>query len=448
MKSFLLTILWGLGALCLHAQNLTQTGSLNQARWSHSSQLLTNGKVLAFGGDDNLFSNLSVRNSAELYTPFSGSWSLTGAMNEARTRLTSAILPNGNVLAIGGDDGSLNVKKSCEVYDIATGTWSYTDSMQEARYHHATVVLGDGRVLVAGGEFGSGGVAEIYDPASSTWSTTGTMGTEHGSELELTLLNDGKVLATGGGDARSVAEIYDPAAGTWSTVGQAMMGERHGHSATLLNNGKVLLVGGYNFSSQLSSEIFDPVAMTFTATGSQLTNKTSHPAVKLSNGNVICWDIGDFFSVGNTKIVEIYDVTTGTWSTFPTAILGKQASTMHVLASGQALTVGGSATTGNGSLPQCFLINAGSTTAAEGNVKPQVSFDVFPNPSNRDFEIQFSGSGKFEFQLINQFGVLVSEQTGFSGMSVNVENLPAGIYHGTLMQKGEILAMQNIIVSK
>src|SRR5438034_7345390 len=54
------------------------TGNLNIARYGHTATLLQNGKVLVVGG-------YGGETSAELYDPATGTWSITGSQNTART---------------------------------------------------------------------------------------------------------------------------------------------------------------------------------------------------------------------------------------------------------------------------------------------------------------------------------------------------------------------------
>ena len=68
----------------LASGNFNRTGSMNVARESHTSTLLSNGQVLVAGGGDGLIGYLS---SAELYNPATGTWALTGSMS-GRARIT------------------------------------------------------------------------------------------------------------------------------------------------------------------------------------------------------------------------------------------------------------------------------------------------------------------------------------------------------------------------
>jgi hypothetical protein len=73
-----------------------QTGSMHQTRISHTATLLSNGNVLAAGGD------ISADPSTELYNQATGRWSTTGSLGTARNYHTATLLPNGKVLVAGG----------------------------------------------------------------------------------------------------------------------------------------------------------------------------------------------------------------------------------------------------------------------------------------------------------------------------------------------------------
>jgi hypothetical protein len=111
------------------------------------------------------------------------------------------------------------------------------------------------------------------------------------------------VLVAGGNDDNpnylASAEIYDPAAGSW-TATASLTTARIYHTATLLPNGTVLVAGGWNLvlvqgsNSTVSvatflaasAEIYDPVAGTWTTTGSMTTARAQQTlAVVLSLAN-------------------------------------------------------------------------------------------------------------------------------------------------------------------
>src|SRR5205085_4372648 len=134
-------------------------------RISHTATLLPNGQVLVVGGDNGneFFSNVvgGIVLTNELYDPNTGSWSITGSLNTGRGSHTATLLPNGRVLVAGGDDGA-----SAELYNLTTGTWNYTGSLSPREDHTATL-LPNGRVLVAGGDDGANVVGSGVHVVSS-----------------------------------------------------------------------------------------------------------------------------------------------------------------------------------------------------------------------------------------------------------------------------------------
>ncbi len=89
----------------------------------------------------------------------SGTWTLTGSLHIARADSTATLLPNGQVLVVGGGG------TSAELYTPATGSWTTTGSMHTARDYPSTALLPNGQVLVAGGSWaGPLASAELYNP--------------------------------------------------------------------------------------------------------------------------------------------------------------------------------------------------------------------------------------------------------------------------------------------
>ena len=241
----------------------TATGSLNVGRGSHVSALLNDGRVLVAGGIDWLSPNTPCFDSAELYDPSSGRWTLTSAMRHRRNGAMGAKLADGRVMVMGGyeDESSLRFLRSAEIFDPTRGTWTLTSEASREIGNAGMVRLSDGRVLLAGGVTRVGGKdtsraeAEIYDPATDTWAPTGSMATPR-SQFPLLLLDDGRVLAVGGvlrpqGKALAEAETFDPTSGTWSPAGRLAV-QRWNHRVLRVGR-QVLVLGGYNASGQLGS---------------------------------------------------------------------------------------------------------------------------------------------------------------------------------------------------
>jgi hypothetical protein len=239
-------------------KTFTLTGSLNSARVYHTATLLNDGTVLIVGGD----SHGTINNTAELYDPTKKTFTYTkGNLNTGRYGHTATLLNNGMVLIAGGIGYPSGYPlDSAELYNPTTGTFTLiAASMNAWRADATATLLNNGMVLIAGGN-GSGAIggcvgpqasAELYNPANETFTVTTSMNTARCLDTA-TLLNSGMVLMAGGenysGYYSASAELYNPAIPTF-TVTSSMNYARAAHTATLLNNGMVLIAGGYNSSN-------------------------------------------------------------------------------------------------------------------------------------------------------------------------------------------------------
>jgi T5SS/PEP-CTERM-associated repeat protein len=307
---------------------------------SATATLLANGKVLIAGGTDG-----APTAKVELFDYANGSWAVTAPMTHGRDGHTATLLPDARVLVAGFTNA--------EIYNPVSGTWASAAALNTPRSSHRATLLPSGKVLVSGGFINSiGGLAsaELYSPGSGTWTNTGSLNTLRGSHTA-TLLPNGKVLVAGGMTnsffaplVLSSAELYDPALQTWTNTG-AMTTNRVGHTATLLLNGRVLVAGGLRDpsfgTSFASAELYDPVAGTWTPTGSMITNRTGHSAALLPNGKVlVAGGSASAFFQGHAS-AELYDPVTGTWQAIDSLITGRQNATLTLLPNGKVLVAAG-----------------------------------------------------------------------------------------------------------
>ena len=334
----------------------------------HTATLLTNGKLLVVGGVKSAGAGTA---AADLFDPVALTWTSVAPMNAMRSSHAATLLADGRVLVTGGSTVSSTAAKgyvnnaSAEIYDPVANTWTATPTMSVARSHHTATLLPDGKVLVVGGEnvlYLVEPTAEIYDPVANTWSAPRAQPISPRSQHTATLLPSGLVLIAGGFDIvnglltpLTTAELYDPVLHTTTTTSTDVNGitttttvitggldftattpmafTHYGHSATRLADGRVVIVGG----NTTQTEIYDPVAATWTTQGATAATHTSHGAVLLADGRILV--------AGGTQFAqpaaELFDPASGVWTAAATMLVTRSSPTATLLPDGSVMVCGG-----------------------------------------------------------------------------------------------------------
>ena len=309
-------------------QGWTATGDQLNDLTSISATLLEDGRVLALGGGDP---------AGQIYDPATGTWSATPTMGHLRAYPAATRLPDGRVLVAGANDEGASTS---ELFDPATDTWSPGPDLTQERNQPSSIGLPDGRVLLVGGEGGGDNplapTAEIYDPSTNAWTATSTMKVGRANP-GLAILPDGRVLAMGGfagfqGTGQQMTcEIYDPAADTWTATGD-MNVIRVFAASTALPDGRILIVGG----TPATGDIYDPASGTWTATG----------PIGLSHGEysygvlATMPDGSVYFTTGGGSGSRL-DPATGTWAPVASGPVAPFVKSATPLAGGKVLVAEG-----------------------------------------------------------------------------------------------------------
>jgi len=260
--------------------------------------------------------------------------------------------------------------------------WTPTGSMHTARASHTATALPNGLVLVAGGTGDSIGAlasSELYNPASGSWSATAEMNDARVSARAV-LLPNGSVLTMGGcivsdclGQTTRSAEIYNPSTGKWTLTG-SMRTARAEFVAVLLPNGRVLVAGGctsYDANGCLAvttaAELYNPSTGAWSSTGALRAGRMSMTATVLTTGKVLIAG-GQTAASDALSSSELYNPATGTFSLTGRLITPRSGHTATLLRNGLVLMAGGENVSGV-SISKAELYN--STTglyAATGNM--------------------------------------------------------------------------------
>lgn len=213
--------------------------------------LLPNGKVMAFGG--NPF------HPAEIYDPTNNTWteSMTppsmvlsgfeGFPQEADVPSVLTLTPSGSLVVFGRHTAC----GRAYVYDVASDIWSETPPMPIAKQPDAAVTLKDGRVFAVGGNgCGASWAAfnvQLFDPRSGAWSAAAPLPTQKVAPYA-ELLPCGSVFVYGSEspdlEDRDLVQVYDPPSDSWSEPIGPMYRSGREASAVLADGTMIIAFSG------------------------------------------------------------------------------------------------------------------------------------------------------------------------------------------------------------
>jgi len=356
-RSALLILLSAIGlALCATASpalagGFERTGDLNVPRADPMVVKLADGKVLVAGG---WTAGHAITQTAEIYDPATGTYTLTGSMARERRMGAAILLQSGKVLVVGGTGLVGAAAATAELFDPATGTFSDVSSpMSGDRVWPLVTLLNSGKVLVSHGCCGDGLGADLYDPASGA---TGTFTPTVGRPSQLfshstgaaTKLADGKVLFAGDWNddlSGQHAQIYDPGSDSFSATTGLMTQARVTVMALRLASGKVLIAGGEGATGN-TAETFDPTTGLFTAAGGTMSASRSGGYIApLPDGKVLVAGGTDSWAGTPNNSADIFDPATGTFTPAGSMAVARRqlvVANPPVLSGGRVLFAGGS----------------------------------------------------------------------------------------------------------
>ncbi len=309
------------------------TADLTELRTGTTATVLPDGRVVIIGGAtiDGAGNTLTGSGTVEIYDPIHSQFIMASTtpgvpctdpscifrLSEPRAFHTATLLPNGEILIVGGLNALTGAPSSSVTTLNVDGavpveTPVNIDPTFEARYNHQALRLPDSSVLIAGG-LGAGDVALDssfrYSPVDFSFRRQGRMKVARTGHTLSPMLRGTELALVAGGKAGSTVhggvEVFTvnpqqvgcqdgavPSAlvGCWVEMPQLEMEPpRWGHSAVAAYQGEdIVLIGGYSSTDESEPldeiRVIDQSLSALVAAGNLVTPRGGIAAVETSDG--------------------------------------------------------------------------------------------------------------------------------------------------------------------
>ncbi|MBC7388603.1 MAG: hypothetical protein H7329_05290 [Opitutaceae bacterium] len=278
------------------------TDSLQMSHSYGASVKLLDGRVLVAGG---------MNAKSEAFDPYKKEWNFVGDMNLLHGMgMSLTLLSDGNVLAIGGDQNA----NTLEVFSPITNSWTELLVHTSLRkIFHSSILLKDGKVLIIGSNYPEKEAqisSEIFDPINRTVTSTGNL-LSNSVEDDIVLLDNGHVLTYGIGDVGNFQNTkcfqeFNPSTGSWTSGIYNNIGA-HEYTINKLANGKVIIMGGNNaIGSGVSKS-----TILIDQNGYQNCTPPSLNSIISTEINEDCYGKSQTISINNSQLNTTYSVVSG-----------------------------------------------------------------------------------------------------------------------------------------
>jgi hypothetical protein len=220
--------------------------------------------------------------------------------------------------ATSGATDSDGVTTTSDVYP----TWSAIDGLETPRDDFGSAVIGSD-IWVLGGMTGERGnrlfSIEVLDTTTSTWTTSDIEMPVGVASFEVVAAGP-RIYAFGGFDADSQAmdfsAVLDTRTGEWRDL-PPLPHARYAHTVTAFG-GRFYVIGGRDVDGEVSAvDVFDPSTGTWTTLDQPMPKarvRDSHKTTAVPGGLVVAGGQRDF---QDSDLVDLFDPRTGRWRTLP-----------------------------------------------------------------------------------------------------------------------------------
>ncbi|MFN5308601.1 MAG: Kelch repeat-containing protein [Candidatus Kapaibacterium sp.] len=227
-----------------------KSGSLILARQRFNVALLPNNEVLIMGG---MLQNGTITNTTEIYNPITRQTRQGTPMNQPHGECDVITRSDGTIIVVGGiyDYSIEQVTKAVELYNPATQEWTVIGFLLHGRRQHCALALNHDEILVAGG-FGSKltqlNSAEIFTISKGTSRSVGNLPI-YVNNARMVRSKDSTIILFGGRSAGAGSSqsnnvfSFNTATQTWKSVGTIPRTTAF-PAITTLHDGRIVSMGG------------------------------------------------------------------------------------------------------------------------------------------------------------------------------------------------------------
>lgn len=198
------------------ASTWTVVGALRSGRAHHSLVTLQSGDVMAVGG---ISADNALDTAVELFSPRSTLWSPLSPLHYRRMFNDVVVLPSGDVLLVGPSMAESERDCDTELYSIHDNIWK-CKNLIVSRLYPLVGLLPNGNVLAVGGYIwpneGPTSSTELYNSTLGQWTATSAMSFPRNGGLLLVLPHSVLMQGVTEGGGPPTTESYDIEQGVWS----------------------------------------------------------------------------------------------------------------------------------------------------------------------------------------------------------------------------------------
>ncbi|MFI5132245.1 MAG: PKD domain-containing protein [Chitinophagales bacterium] len=315
---------------------LTQIGSLSVGR-NYIQSATAGNKILFGGGNSESGFAYTYSSRVDIYDYEKNTWTTAELTVPERQGMAVATVGNKILFAGGGDNDGYVRTSRVDIYDASDNSWT-TAELSQPRIYLAAATLGNKVYFAGGWNTSSTDVVDIFDNATNSWSTAHLSEARYG--LSATTAGNKIYFAGGVPDNNYVSQtidVFDGVTNSWST---SSLREPKIGMASIASGNKIFWASGAkSFSPPTLSDLVEIRDLNTGVSSFTCMIPRSSPAAVIKDDNIV------FFTGYGPEPTgthfEIYNITTGTWST---AILNRSIQGASVISVNNTIYVtGGSA---------------------------------------------------------------------------------------------------------